>query len=544
MQQTNPSAREAALRVRDAFDVKPSSLVSYNSAGLVAVIADLDSWKMLGELPDPLRAIGVINSEPSSVKGLANVVAQSDRSLILKGHLGAFELTLEDASGRKESLRADIVLDLGAEPLSRIDLPPPGYLHARLDEQPVTDLYEQLSDMTGEFDKPRFFKYQADLCAHSANGATVCTRCIDACPAEAISSIGERIEVDPFLCQGGGVCASVCPAGAIQYVYPHVNDQGNRVRVMLKAYREYGGEQARVVFHCVDDDPEEILGAGYDLLPVEVEEIASVGMELCLSTLVYGAAQVVLLVGHDVPEQSLRALRHQLEWLHSVMLGLGLHTGQVRLQRVSEALAATNLDDFPYIEAALYSMPENKRQALYQAVDHLYASQPRTREMVNLPTGAPFGSASIDASACTLCMACVGACPGRALQDGSNREVPELFFIESNCLQCGACTLTCPENAISISPRLVFDREKRNLSRMLHQDEPFACIACGKPFAPSSVIHKMTHRLQGHHMFQSARALDRLKMCENCRVADIVQDAEAMDGQFDPMESIASKLLP
>jgi hypothetical protein len=35
-----------------------------------------------------------------------------------------------------------------------------------------------------------------------------------------------------------------------------------------------------------------------------------------------------------------------------------------------------------------------------------------------------------------------------------------------------------------------------------------------------------------------------LKMCENCRVADIVQDAEAMDGQFDPMESIASKLLP
>jgi ferredoxin len=544
MQQTNSSAREAALRARDAFAVKPSSLVSYTSAGLVAVIADLDSWKSLGDLPEPLRAIGVIDSEPSRLKGLANVIAMGDSALSLKGHLGAFELTLEDSTGRRESLRADIVLDLGAQPLCRRELPPPGYLRAQLDQQPLPELIEQLADMTGEFDKPRFFNYQADLCAHGANGATVCTRCIDACPAEAISSIGERIEVDPFLCQGGGVCASVCPAGAIQYVYPRLSDQGNRVRVMLKDYREHGGEQVGVVFHCADDNPDEILDAGYDLLAVEVDEIASVGMELCLSALVYGAAQVVLLVGDEVPGQSLKALQQQLEWLHSVMLGLGLHTGQVRLQMVNEPLATSSLDDFPYIEAALYSMPENKRQALYQAVDHLYASQPRTREMVNLPAGAPFGSASIDASACTLCMACVGACLGRALQDGSNREVPELFFIESNCLQCGACTLTCPENAISISPRLVFDREKRNQSRMLHQDEPFACIACGKPFAPSSVIHKMTHRLQGHHMFQSARALDRLKMCENCRVADIVQDAEAMDGQFDPMESIASKLLP
>jgi formate hydrogenlyase subunit 6/NADH:ubiquinone oxidoreductase subunit I len=132
-------------------------------------------------------------------------------------------------------------------------------------------------------------------------------------------------------------------------------------------------------------------------------------------------------------------------------------------------------------------------------------------------------------------MACVGACPGKALQDGSNRELPEVFFIEGLCIQCGACTQTCPEDAISISPRMIFDREKRNRSRALNQDVPFGCISCGKPFASTSVIHKITDQLKDHYMFKTTRALDRLKMCEDCRVVDIVQDPEALNGNFDPL---------
>jgi ferredoxin len=131
-------------------------------------------------------------------------------------------------------------------------------------------------------------------------------------------------------------------------------------------------------------------------------------------------------------------------------------------------------------------------------------------------------------------MACVGACPGKALQDGSNREVPEVFFFENNCLQCGACVQTCPEDAITLAPRLLLQREARNRGRALNQDTPFHCIGCGKPFAPTSVISKMQEKLKDHYMFSSERALDRLKMCEDCRVVDIFDDPEAMGGQFDP----------
>jgi hypothetical protein len=46
----------------------------------------------------------------------------------------------------------------------------------------------------------------------------------------------------------------------------------------------------------------------------------------------------------------------------------------------------------------------------------------------------------------------------------------------------------------------------------------------------------MQEKLKDHHMFGSERALDRLKMCDNCRVVDIVQDPEAMGGQIDPQK--------
>jgi ferredoxin len=45
------------------------------------------------------------------------------------------------------------------------------------------------------------------------------------------------------------------------------------------------------------------------------------------------------------------------------------------------------------------------------------------------------------------------ACPSSALQDAE--DAPKLRFIEHNCVQCGLCEITCPEQAISLVPRLL-----------------------------------------------------------------------------------------
>ncbi len=521
-------AREEALATLESVKTTPTSLINFQSNGRVIVFGDDTALELCKDFSEPLTLTRISMSASRKTNG-SGAIALGQRAVDIQGHLGKFVVSLVDAQNMADTLQADIILDLNPEPLIALEIPPPGYVHVLLADTSPKELESQLLELTGEFEKPKYFKYDESICAHGVNGKTVCSNCIDACPAGAISSLIEKIEVDPYLCQGGGACASVCPSGAIQYVYPRLADSGNQVRKMLQAFREQGGNAPVVMFYAEAEFPEVLLKSDTSILPFRVEELASAGPDICLSTLAYGASQVVLLTNDEIPGLSLTQLHTQLEWLQSLLNGLGLDSQMISLQAADGYVP---LQSESNIEPAIYTMPDNKRNAIFQALDHLYHHIEKTKELVSLPAGAPFGTAVIDENRCTLCMACVGACPGKALQDGSNREMPEVFFIESLCIQCGACTRTCPEDAISISPRMVFDREKRNQSRALNQDVPFGCISCGKLFASTTVIQKMNQKLKDHYMFKTPRSLDRLKMCEDCRVADIVQDPEAMNGNF------------
>ncbi len=117
-------------------------------------------------------------------------------------------------------------------------------------------------------------------------------------------------------------------------------------------------------------------------------------------------------------------------------------------------------------------------------------------------------------------MACVGACPEGALLD--SKERPQLKFIERNCVQCGLCAKTCPEDAITLNPRLLLAKQAK-AETVLNEAEIFACIKCGKPFATKQMIDNMLGRLSAHSMFSEAGALERLKMCADCRVIDLMQ---------------------
>jgi ferredoxin len=148
-------------------------------------------------------------------------------------------------------------------------------------------------------------------------------------------------------------------------------------------------------------------------------------------------------------------------------------------------------------------------------------------DVVSLPAHAPFGSVEIDAVGCTLCLACVSACPTGALAD--NPETPMLRFTEVACIQCGLCKATCPEKVITLKPQLDF-RAATQSPRMLKAEAPFCCIRCGKPFGVRSTIERVTAKLAGKHwMYKDApKRLDLIKMCDECRIAAIT------DENFDP----------
>ena len=50
-----------------------------------------------------------------------------------------------------------------------------------------------------------------------------------------------------------------------------------------------------------------------------------------------------------------------------------------------------------------------------------------------------------------------------------------------------------------------------------------ACIRCAKPLGTQKMIDAMLGRLAKHSMFVEPGALDRLKMCADCRVIDMMQ---------------------
>jgi hypothetical protein len=55
---------------------------------------------------------------------------------------------------------------------------------------------------------------------------------------------------------------------------------------------------------------------------------------------------------------------------------------------------------------------------------------------------------------------------------------------------------------------------------VLNEVPPYQCIRCKKPFGTLKAIESMLGKLAGHAMFQGD-AINRLKMCGDCRVIDI-----------------------
>jgi ferredoxin len=168
-----------------------------------------------------------------------------------------------------------------------------------------------------------------------------------------------------------------------------------------------------------------------------------------------------------------------------------------------------------------------KREVMQHALRELHRAAPTPVDIVPLPVDAPFGVVEIDAAGCTLCLACVAACPTGALGDDSER--PLLRFAEYACVQCGLCKATCPEKVITLKPQLDF-RAATAMSRVLKEEEPFHCIRCGKPFGVKSTIERVIGKLAGQHWMyaQGSARLDALRMCEDCRVVAATED------DFDP----------
>jgi len=438
------------------------------------------------------------------------------------GAIGAIDFSRADT---QRSDAFDLVLDLSREPLLGAHEPPQGYFAPGDDPLEQALAARELAALVGEFEKPRFFSYNAKICAHSRSGRNGCNACLDVCSTGAISPSGDHVRVEPHLCAGCGGCATVCPSGAMTYAYPKAPDLGARLKALLATYREAGGQDACLLFHDAGEGREALLAAGRHgkglparVIPVEVFHVASIGIDAMLGAFAYGASRVAILATEKVAPSYLEATKRQMSYAQAIVSALGYPGTHFSiasdLESVWKSEPAGGIQ-----KPATYNFSTEKRTTLDFALDHLAKQAANKVASIALPAGAPFGAITVNKDTCTLCKACIGACPETALIDAT--ETPALRFIERNCVQCGLCADTCPEAAITLVPRLSLAKEARE-AVTLNEAEPFNCVRCGKPFGTRQMVENMLGKLGTHSMF--AGGTRRLQMCGDCRVVDMMEN--------------------
>ncbi|GHE02510.1 4Fe-4S ferredoxin [Defluviimonas sp. 20V17] len=462
------------------------------------------------------------------------------------GSLGGFDLIIDGYAALLPSSRGtaeftmardgvrtscSVIFDMsGAAPLFSRPEGRDGYLRADpRDRAAVAEAVFDASDLVGSFEKPIYVRYNAAACAHERSKITGCNKCLDHCPAGAILPDGDGVRVDPGICGGCGNCAAHCPTGAISYAYPERGDLIDQVQLLARAYLAAGGKAPALLLHDGHHGAALIgavarYGRGLParVIPWQLHSASGVGHDLIAAALAAGFSQVVVL-GDPARAEEFAALQAEAVLAEALIAGFGLMGARV----------VTLLEADPdAVEAALYALPAlapitraapaargTKREIARAALTALAEAGKPPSPVFALPDTAPYGTVEVDTEACTLCLACVSACPADALRDAPDQL--QLRLVEAACVQCGLCAATCPENAIRLSPRM-------NLAPgamqpvTLNEDEPAECISCGKPFAAAGMLRAVERTLAGkHRMFASDDAARLLRMCEACRLAEL-----------------------
>lgn len=493
--------------------------MAYRSRGVVLVVGDDPS--ILDCARDLARTLSVVVFAPGAQSGdpRRNPVVVGGKVTALEGWLGEFRAKARGkesnvdigALGPNEDGTFDLVLDLHAVPLLRRSVPPPGYFAPAAGELGAT--LEAIRALVGAFAKPRFFDYRDGLCTHGAQGIPGCTRCLSVCGAGAIRSDGDRIAVDPHLCQGCAACALACPTGALSFAHPSRMEIHERLESAIAGFRTAGRAPLVLAHARAEAAPVEALAGTADCMAFETNPLAAFGEELWFAALAAGARGVVLVLEAGAPRETREQLAERVSLARRILAVAGISEDAVRLAPAS-ALAHLALDIPPPRPLAPggESGTDRKRRMLADALLRLASTE--ASAPIALGPGAPFGAVSVDRARCTLCSACANLCPTGALGYGADGTA-RLAFREEDCVQCGICAAACPEHAVALIPRATPSRERRT-ARLLHEGDLARCPRCGKPFMPARLlaasIAKVTTR-----MALTAAAEERMRWCPDCR---------------------------
>jgi ferredoxin len=564
---TKAGPKMAALLAAASEAAPAFPFVSLSSEGVILIYGRDEVAVEAGRLLADHLDVTIMITKPSQIMPPATTSFPIVQGTIrnAKGHLGAFELTVDDYAAPRPSSRdalvfealrngltsrCDIVLDLSGEtPIFPAHDLRDGYLRAD-PRDPAAMLRAVLKarDLVGSFDKPKYVNFTAEVCVHSRSRLTGCHRCLDLCPTGAITPDGDHVKINAEVCGGCGQCAAACPTGAATYALPPADALLHKLRAMLLTYREAGGANAVVLFHdgqhgtaLIDALARHGDGLPANVLPFAVNEVTQVGLEAVAASFACGAAGIRLLQ-RARPLHDVTGLSETIALANAIVSRLGFSGQRVATietddpDMLGEMLRA--IEPMLAVERpATFKTVGKRRDLLRLALRELHRVAPEPTDVIALPEGAPLGAISVNVDGCTLCLSCVSACPTGALRDDPER--PVLKFVEDACVQCGLCQSTCPEKVITLKPQIDF-RAATSPARIIKEEVPALCIRCNKPFGVKSTIDKIAAKLEGRHWMYPAgdNRLDVVRMCADCRVIAMSEQ------EFDPFKGVPERAPP
>jgi hypothetical protein len=322
----------------------------------------------------------------------------------------------------------------------------------------------------------------------------------------------------------------------MSYAFPGVVELGPQLKTVLATYAKAGGRDACLLFHAEDGRAaiaslaRRGRGLPARVIPFEVHHVASLGLDVWLAALAHGASQIaVLMTGSEAPQYR-EALQKQMSFAETIVQALGYQGTHLKLvDGDAAALDAALWSWAPALTVrapATFAFTSDKRSTAGFAIEHLARHAPTPQRDIALPVGAPLRR--------------------DRRQPRHLHDVPRVRGVVSRRRDprqsAGAATLV--------------HRDEVRPVRHLRGNVPRACdhaaatafagagseAAAGDQRSGRRQLHLvrqaarhgendfgMLAKLAQHSMFAAPGALDRLRMCADCRVVDLMKNERGVD---------------